>query len=302
MRSHGWFQTAPFGWDEAAGVLTRTERLDGAAVRIAVVAAPGGVEARTDRPLAPAAARELRRRLARMLQLRVDLSGFPAALAFDPELAADVAAYGAGRVLAGASLYEDVVKGIAGTNTTWSQAVVAINRVAALGEDGAWPEPEALLAAGPDRLRAEARVGYRAPFMVAAARAAAEGELAALDAAAPSLAGDELMARLRALPGVGPATAAFLCLLLGRFDRPSVDAAAVRNTAGRWFGGRRPAPREVLDAVAPAGEFAGLALYWATVRTWQRDTGLEPLPAPAPARPRPPRPAARASAPRRRPR
>lgn len=30
--SHGWFQTAPFAWDPAAGILSRTERLEGGPV------------------------------------------------------------------------------------------------------------------------------------------------------------------------------------------------------------------------------------------------------------------------------
>lgn len=277
MCSHGWFQTAPFGWDPDAGILTRVEVLPDGPARVSVRAAPGGVVVGAERSLSAAAAAELRRRVARMLQLRVDLAGFPAALAaVDPALARDLATYGGGRLLAGPSLYEDVIKSVCGTNITWPQAVTAIGRIVTLGTSGAFPEPEALLAAGEDRLRTLARVGYRAPFLVSLARAGAEGELARLDAAAPGLEGDELVARLRALPGVGPATAAYLCLLLGRYDRPGVDSATIRTAAPRWFDGRRPTPAELRARVAPAGRFAGLALYWATMLAWQREIGLEP--------------------------
>ena len=281
VRSHGWFQTVPFAWDEAAGELVRVEALAGGPARVRVREAGGGIRAAVDRDLSGAEAAELRRRLARMLQLGVDLEGLPAALAFDPALAADLGAYGAGRVLAGTSLYEDVVKGICGTNITWSQAVAAIGRVGALGDGGdgaggALVHPERMIDAGEDVLRREARVGYRAPFLVAAARAAAEGALDRLDAEAPGLEAGELVARLRALPGVGPATAGFLCLLLGRYDRPAVDSATIRSASARWFDGRRPTPAEVLAKVAPAGPFAGLVLYWATIRAWQREIGLEP--------------------------
>lgn len=275
MRSHGWFQTVPFAWDEGAGALERVEALPAGPVRLRVEEWGNGVAATPDRALSPAEARELRRRLARMLQLRADLAGFPDALGFDPALRADLRAYGAGRLLAGTSLYEDVVKGICGTNITWRQAVTCIAQLGTLGAHGAFPGPEALVDAGEDRLRTLARVGYRAPFLVAAARAGAEEALDALDAQAPGLCGDELHVRLRALPGVGPATASFLMLLMGRYERPGVDAAVLRAASARWFGGRRPRPAEVLRVVAPAGDFAGLALYWATMRSWQRETGLE---------------------------
>ena len=281
VRSHGWFQTPPFAWDEAVSALGRVEPLAGGPVAVRVTPARGGVEVVAGRRLSPAEAEGLRRRATRMLQLDADLEGFADALAFDPVLAADLAAYGAGRVLAGTSLYEDVVKAVCATNTTWTQAVAAMARIAALdgrgaGTGGALTDPEAMLALGEERLRAEGRVGYRAPFLLGVARAGADGELAALDAEAPRLDGAELETRLRALPGVGPATASYLCLLLGRYDRPTVDSATIRIAAARWFDGRRPTRAEVLDHVAPAGRFAGLALYWATVRSWQRDTGLEP--------------------------
>jgi N-glycosylase/DNA lyase len=282
VRSHGWFQTPPFAWDEPAGVLERVELLPGGPAAVRITSAPGGAEVAAGRELSGAEADELRRRAGRMLQLRADLSGFDEALAFDPDLARDLIAYGAGRVLAGTSLYEDVVKAVCATNTTWTQAVAAMRRIAALdpsGAGGALVDPEAMLALGEERLRAEGRVGYRAPFLLAIARAGAGGELAVLDAEAPGLDGAELEARLRALPGVGPATASYLCLLMGRYDRPGVDSATIRIAAERWFEGRRPTRAEVLARVAPAGPFAGLALYWATVRSWQRETGLEDQPA-----------------------
>ena len=281
VRSHGWFQTPPFAWDEPAQVLERVELLPGGPAAIRVTPAPGGVDVVVGRQLSRAEVEELRRRAARMLQLDADLEGFGDALGFDPVLAADLAAYGGGRVLAGTSLYEDVVKAVCATNTTWTQAVAAMVRLAALGGAAGGPlvEPEAMLALGEERLRAEGRVGYRAPFLLGVARAGADGALMALDAEAPGLEGAELEARLRALPGVGPATASYLCLLLGRYDRPGVDSATIRVAAARWFDGRKPTRAEVLARVAPAGPFVGLALYWATVRSWQRETGLEDQPA-----------------------
>lgn len=273
--SHGWFQTAPFTWDAAGGRLARTEDLGAGAVGLAMGAEDSGVRVRMDRALTPPERAVARSRVRRMLQLDVDLTGFPDAVArVDPDLARDLERYGGGRILAGASLFEDVVKGICGTNTTWGQAVGSINRVAALSADRAFPRPADLLRAGEDRLRVECRVGYRAPALVAAARAAIDGTLA--DIEADSAAGDEerVYAGLLGLTGVGPSTAGFILLLTGHFARPSIDAATIRVAAERWFGGRRPTPREVARRVEPAGGFAGLVVAWSTLRSWQRSTGL----------------------------
>ena len=125
----------------AAGVLRRAEAYGDGTVALRDARRGGGVRvAAVARRSAPAARAPRRRGWRRMLQLDADLTGFPeAAEAVDPDLARDLAAYGGGRLLAGPSLYEDVVKSICGTNTTWRQAVVTINRIAALGADGAFP-------------------------------------------------------------------------------------------------------------------------------------------------------------------
>lgn len=237
--------------------------------------APGGVALSASAELSPADRRIAEARVTRMLQLDADLDGFPAAVAaVDRALARDLAGYGGGRLLAGASLFEDVVKGICGTNTTWRQAVASINRIGALGAEGAFPAPADLLRAGDEFLRGEARVGYRSPAILAAARAAIDGTLAEIDADSAAGDGDRIDAGLRRLAGVGPATAGFLLLLMGHFDRPAVDSAALRVAAEAWFDGRRPTPREVLRRVEPAGRYAGLVLAWSTLRAWQRQTGL----------------------------
>lgn len=275
--SHGWFQTAPFAWDAEGEVLRRVEAYGDGPVALAVRAAPGGVRA-TAAPALPAPARTVARaRVARMLQLDADLTGFPEAVAaVDPALAADLAAYGGGRMLAGPSLYEDVVKAICGTNTTWRQAVATIDRVAGLGREGAFPEPADVLRAGPDWLRERARVGYRAPAIAAAARSAVDGTLAEIEADSAAGDADRVHARLQELAGVGPATAGFLVLLMGHFAHTSVDSATIRVATGAWFDGRRPTPAQVRARVAPAGRFAGLVLAWSTLRAWQRDTGITP--------------------------
>jgi 3-methyladenine DNA glycosylase/8-oxoguanine DNA glycosylase len=275
--SHGWFQTAPFCWDPEGGRLERTERLGGGPVTLTMEPADGGVAVSARPGLGDGDREVARRRVTRVLQLDADLTGFPEAVrAVDPDLADDLEAYGGGRVLAGASLFEDVVKGICGTNTTWPQAVACINRLGELGVPGCFPGPADLLRAGEDHFRDVVRVGYRAPALTAAARAAIDGTLADIERDSAAGDADRVHAGLLGLSGIGPATAGFIILLMGHYDRPSIDSATIRVTADRWFGGNRPKPRDVVDRIAPAGDFAGLVLAWATLREWQRQTGLSP--------------------------
>lgn len=275
VESHGWFQTAPFAWNPDDGALRRVERFSWGLATVTLSERDGAVEAVCEPRPPSGGAAEVRARAARMLQADTDPSGLVDAVSFDPGLASDLDRYRAGRLLAGSSLYEDVVKGICGTNITWRQAVGCIAGLAQLDGDGAFPEPRALADAGEDTLREVARVGYRAPFLVSAAHAALDGRLDDIDADAPSLSTDELAVRLKELPGVGPSTAAFLCLLMGRYDLPLVDSAVRRMAARRWFEGRTPTDAEVLARVAPAGHYSGLALYWATMRGWHDEGGIE---------------------------
>ena len=269
--SHGWFQTAPFSWDPGAQVLERVESIGTLRIR----ASDGGVRVHAPGPLGPGERPAVAVCVTRMLQLDADLTGFQDAVrAVDRRLARDLAAYGGGRLLAGGSLFEDVVKGICGTNTTWTQAVTAINRIASLGPGGAFPGPADVLRAGEDWLRVEARVGYRGPAIVAASRSAIDGTLAEIDGDSAGGDTDRTEAGLRRLGGVGPATAGFLLLLMGHYDRPSIDSATLRVAAREWFAGRRPTPREVLRRVAPAGRYSGLVLAWSTLRAWQREMGF----------------------------
>jgi 3-methyladenine DNA glycosylase/8-oxoguanine DNA glycosylase len=273
--SHGWFQTAPFTWHEQDERLVRVEGLGSRAITLVMTPSDGGVAVSASARLRDGDRTEAGARVERMLQLRADLDGFSEAVeAVDPGLAADLAAYGGGRMLAGASLFEDVVKGICGTNTTWRQAVGCINRIAGLGSGGAFPGPAAILRAGDDHLREVARVGYRAQAVTEAARAAIDGRLAEIESDSRAGDADRVFAGLLGLRGVGPSTASFIIMLMGHYDRPSIDSATLRVARENWFDGATPTPREVAERIAPAGRFQGLVVAWATLRSWQRDIGL----------------------------
>ena len=130
-----------------------------------------------------------------VLRLDHDLSGFYAMAEHDPDLA--WAAGGAGRMLQGPSVFEDVVKTVCTTNCAWSATVRMVNAlVEHLGEpaiggagplSNAFPTPERMADTPEAFYRDVARAGYRGAYLRSLARSIADGalDLEALAAATP---------------------------------------------------------------------------------------------------------------------
>jgi 3-methyladenine DNA glycosylase/8-oxoguanine DNA glycosylase len=276
VRSHGWYQCPPFRWIEAEAQLLRGERLgDDDYLITAQQTAPDRLEIQVSGPDADGkAGEEMVRRMRRMLRLDEDLSGFHAAAAREPRVA-DVAARGWGRILRGSSLWEDVAKALLGTNVAWRQAVRMIDQLARLAPASSilpdlplFPTPDEVVAAGEETLRARVRCGYRAPYLVGIARGVLDGtfDLDDLDDGAAGLDTDEVRSRLLALPGIGPATSAYLLVFLGHYDRPTIDSATVAYAAKFHFDGEK---RPVAEVAALFEHYAPYRALGAWGETWQ---------------------------------
>ena len=128
MNSHGFAELAPTRLDEEARTLEVTLRTRRGR--------PRRVRIREGRPrhalveiLGPAAGVRVQEDVAagvhHVLRLDDDLSDFYAKAVHDHDLA--WAAAGAGRMLQGPSVFEDVVKTVCTTNCTWSATVRMVN-------------------------------------------------------------------------------------------------------------------------------------------------------------------------------
>ncbi|MDH4138870.1 MAG: hypothetical protein OEW09_19465, partial [Anaerolineae bacterium] len=133
----------------------------------------------------------------------------------------------------------------------------------------AFPGPDQLAATDEETLRSAARLGYRAPYVLELARAAASGTLRlgsgqALDleslktTTVPTV---QLRKRLLAIRGVGEYAAANLLMLLGRYDFVPVDSWALKMVSHEWYNGESVGQAEVEAAFEHWGEWKGLA-YW----------------------------------------
>ncbi len=188
MNSHGFAELAPTRLDEEARTLEVTLRTRRGR--------PRRVRIREGRPrhalveiLGPAAGVRVQEDVAagvhHVLRLDDDLSDFYAKAVHDHDLA--WAAAGAGRMLQGPSVFEDVVKTVCTTNCTWSATVRMVNAlVQHLGEpaigdreplSNAFPTPERMADTPETFYRDVARAGYRGAYLRALARSVADGEL-----------------------------------------------------------------------------------------------------------------------------
>jgi 3-methyladenine DNA glycosylase/8-oxoguanine DNA glycosylase len=244
VTSHGWYRLAPFRWD--GRVLRRKEALP-EGVRDLEIEHRGNalhVRGATD-------SEELRKRVARMFQLHLDLSEF-LAMTRDSAPHAWVAPAGFGRLLCGSTLWEDAVKVIATTNTMWSQTVRMVGLlVEKCGREGAFPVPAEVARFTAEELQRDCRLGYRAKSI----RTLAEMDLEAVD--------DYLD-----LPGIGPYGAAHLRAMDGKHDDIAVDTEFRRFVRETYHGGRKVSDATMLRRYAKWGRWKYLA-YWSEL--WGSD-------------------------------
>jgi 3-methyladenine DNA glycosylase/8-oxoguanine DNA glycosylase len=294
--SHGFFMLAPNRWEPDTRTLRTTTPLDdhaGLTVVVREKRGGGGVSihcADAGSADARAAARTRRTHASecvrRMLRLDEDLTEFHR-LCRRHATHRPAAARRFGRLLRGATLFEDIVKIICTCNTAWRQTTAMVDKlVARYGlpcvndpTGRAFPTPACLATVSATELRRNCSLGYRSRYVSDIARSIAEGDMDLRTLEGPDVSTDALAKRLRALPGIGEYGAANLCMLLGRYDRLAVDTEMVRFFRDRT--GRTLAPaalRRRYNAFAP---YQFLAYWWelwsgytavhGPAEAWERD-------------------------------
>jgi 3-methyladenine DNA glycosylase/8-oxoguanine DNA glycosylase len=270
VRSHGWIQLVPFVRSEDSTVMSYiTQLASGRPVELCIREAPGGVLVEVNGTLPVTEQQEVTDQVTWMLGLSHDLAPFYALARQEPKLA-QVEARAQGRLLRSPSLFEDTVKTILTTNTTWAGTLRMVEAVvsqygAALPSDPArhaFPTPERLAAADERALRTLAKLGYRAPYVLELARAVASGEIDLEGYKTTDLPTPQLRKQLLALKGVGAYAAAHLLMILGRYDTIPVDSWALKIVSHEWHGGTPIGPAEVEAAFERWGEWKGLAFWF----------------------------------------
>jgi len=227
-----------------------------------------GVSVEVGHPLNAPERDQLTRQIQWMLGLEQEYSVFYSLARQEPKLA-HIEERAQGRLLRSPTLFEDVVKTILTTNTTWSGTIRMVEALVSqlgdpwLGDPArhAFPTPDQVAAADEETLRSSTRLGYRAPYVLELARDVASGTLDLDSLKTADLPTPQLHKRLLAIKGVGQYAAANLLMLLGHYDFLPVDSWALKLVSHEWYAGEPVGRAEVEAAFERWGEWKGLA-YW----------------------------------------
>jgi len=276
VESHGWVYLPPFAADAQTRTLTRVERLEnGRVIELFISEAGDGVTVTAREPLNGPEREEVSRKVWWMLGLGEDLRPFYELARGEPALA-HVEAQALGRLLRCPTFFEDLVKTILTTNTTWAGTVRMVSALTSrLGDPlptdpsrNAFPTAAQIARAGEDALQAMG-LGYRTSALAALARQVADGALDLESMKDNNRSSADIYHRLRQIKGVGEYAAAMALMLLGCYDYLPVDAWARKLVARQWHGDQPVGPRQVEAAFARWGRWKALA-YW--FWEWEEET------------------------------
>ena len=269
-RSHGWFDLPPFEWNDEARALSFVALAGGAPVRVAVRQTAETLEVSWTGRAKSAAVLSLVRRV---LDLDADLAAFHEACRARADQGFGwIAERGAGRILRAPSLFEDAVKVLATTNCTWAATKGMVKNLIALhGNGGAFPDAGFVAALPEKRLKDEARLGYRAPFLASFAEKVAGRKLDLSRWEDPSRSAPEVEKEILAQPGFGPYAAATLCRLLGKHEKLGLDSWSRRVVVEKRFRGRKTKDARIEKFYAPFGAHAGLAFWLDVTSDWHEN-------------------------------
>ena len=264
VNSHGWLALRPFRWDEERESLSTVLRtVAKRPLGVVLQETRTGVSVRFARAVGPRIADRVRSTARRMLALDSDLDAFWEHCRSEESLTW-IADRGMGPFLRAEDLWEDLAKTLLTTNCTWTGTQSMVTRlVEGFGVPGdggvhAFPNPAAVVEAGPGRLKDEARVGYRANGLWELARLADSGGLEGWE----SLDTDALAERLGALAGFGPYAVSSSLMVLGATDRQILDSWALAQARDLLWNGRAGTTKKLERHYARHGRFRGLVAWF----------------------------------------
>ncbi len=283
--SHGWHECCPMSWSEGGQCFQIIERAGNSAYRVSVVKKSQTARKVSLRVTIEGAdlpddfVQAVCGRLRVVLGLDRNPAPFHDLCRGDPVLHV-IPQIGAGRCIRSASMTENVIKAICGTNVTWNQAVKMINRLGQLGPVvphfvnlNAWPTPREILKAGRKYLEEVCRVGYRAESILLFCERVTHGDIdpEGWDALAAdeNVSTEELLAVLKSVRGIGPASANYLVSFLGRHGHLSIDTATIAHVARTHTNGRKPSRKKIERIYAKYGEWKQLAWWYEHWLTWE---------------------------------
>jgi len=269
ITSHGWMRLKPFQTTEGDNILIYTyQTKDLQVVRLVFQQSTDGVVVELVGEVEENRLEEITSAITWMLALDEDFTEFYALASQESKLQ-HVEKNAQGRLLRSPTLFEDMVKTVLTTNTSWSGT---IRMTAALVEqfgdpmpgsnhEYAFPTPERIARSDEKTLREVTRLGYRAPYILQLAQEVSSGSLDLEVYKSGEMGADQVHSQLLSIKGIGNYAAANLMMLLGYYDYLTIDSWALKMVSQEFFNGDPISPQDVKDVFESWGKWKGL-VYW----------------------------------------
>ena len=272
IRSHGWYDLAPFvieDADETLGFVFSSENMKPSFATMR--ATNGAVEVAIEDESADVDS--ITRDVRHILRLDDDLSAFYASTQklSRVEWASN---HKAGRLLRSPTVWEDLVKTICTTNCTWSvtRGMVA-KLVEHLGEEAtcgrrAFPTPEAMASRDAAFYRETIRAGYRSDYFAELALSVAEIRIDPESWLTSELSTADLKKEMKKVKGVGDYAAENLLKLVGRYDGMALDSWLRAGFYKKHNGGKKCEDKKIEKHYGKFGDWKGLAIWCDMTEDW----------------------------------
>ena len=272
VKSHGWYQLAPNNLER--GYLRRPYRLhngrlaqlciQGSKSRSILVEVNGqAIISSRDRNLITQAVRA-------MFNLEQNLKPFYAKMSKTSGYEW-VTEKKTARLLASPTVWEDLIKTLLTTNTSWSNTVKMAERVSALDPNNIFPSAQTLAHFSGDELADKAGLGYRGQYLHSLVQRIISGEL---DVESwRYLSSADLFKAVTNLQGFGDYSAGTVLRLLGHFDKLAIDSVA-RNAYEHVTGHAAESDTDIHNYYEDFGEWRGLVLWMDCIRDEVEDAPL----------------------------
>lgn len=258
VESHGWYQLAPYTYDESAAILSRPHKLkNGTLATLKMYGDKLTVEA--DSTLD---AEEIRPIVNAIFRLDHDLSSFYEQMS-QTRGYEWVAEQKAGRIMASPSIWEDLAKTLLTTNTSWGNTKAMVRKLANIDPDGIFPSPEQVASLSLDDFSARAGAGYRNVYLYGLAHGIANGEIN--PESWRELDTESLYKTVRGIKGFGDYATGSILRLLGHYDRLAIDSVA-RDSYKRITGASEATDKAIISHYEPYGAWRGLVQWMDCIR------------------------------------
>jgi N-glycosylase/DNA lyase len=266
-QSHGWYDLAPFSFDEDQKTLSYTFGGEKVKPVTATVCEDRNV-IRIDLSRAVSDRSPIVEQVRHILRLDDNLDSFYQEFCTDNELKW-VRERGAGRLLRSPTVFEDLVKTMCTTNCSWglTKKMVA-NLVDRLGEGKYFPSPEKMAEKDEKFYRDEIKAGYRSPFFVELARSVASNAIDPEKWLVSDLPTLELKKRIKAVKGIGDYAAENMLKLLGRYDGLALDSWLRGQFYKKHNRSKVCSDKKIEKRYSKFGEWKGLAIWCDMTEHW----------------------------------